>query len=378
MRRLGAALGAATLLVACGGGGGGPPWAGEKLVAADREPQDQFGDAVALSADGSTIVVGAPRDDGSRGAVYVYGWDGARWAETKLVPSGVSTADFDELGVSVAVSADGKTILAGTVRDAAAYVLQWDGAAWRETRLPDPGAGTADASQGFGETVALSPDARVAVVGSALGSTYLFERDGGGWTRQATLNTSRKASSTAISSDADTVVQGWRESSTVAVYRRDGATWTETLLQPSDGPIEDFGWSVSTSSGGDTLHVGAPERALEGAVYVYRWNGAAWVEQKVFASDGFPENLYGRSVSAAEDGTFVVGGTRLAAAYVVAPHGAGWAQIARVAPMDGGAFDHGYGARSAISADGTTVAVSAPEYWMPNEGGSVYVFRRPE
>ncbi len=366
-------------MAACGGGDGKKAWVGTKLIPSDGVAKDHFGYAMALSTDGNTVVVGAPYADTGRGGVYVLAWDGARWSETKLIAS--DAAYYDEFGSSVAVSADGSTVLAGTHKNEAAYVFEWDGIAWNETKLADPGAGTVGASQGFGSSVALSQDASVVVVASSLGSTYVFERDLAGWAMKATLNSSKVASSTAISSDNDTIVQGWADSSTVAVYRRDGASWsgtgwTETLLQPSDAVANDeFGRSVSTSFGGDTIHVGAPTTIgfQQGAAYVYRRNGASWGEEKLVASDGRLRDFFGCSVSAAEDGTFVVGATGDAGTgYVYRPDGSRWTE-AKLTPTDG-ATAVSFGASAAISSDGSTVAIGAPDYsW--HVGGSVYVFR---
>lgn len=377
----GATLVAIAQLVACSGDGAGDVaqrWTGEKLISSDRETYDYFGDAVAVSADGSTVVVGAPHVGLGLGAVYVLGWDGSGWSESRLEAS--DGAEYDEFGVSVAVSADGATVLAGSVAGAA-HVLAWDGAAWSETRLADPAAGTEAASTDFGTTVALSPDGTVAVVGSWPGSTCVFERDGAGWALQATLNTAAKAYATSISSDADTIVQGWAESSAVAVYERDGETWTETLLEPSDGVTgDDFGWSVSTAAGGDVIVVGAPGYRVPAAVYAFSREGEGWAEQKVLAAKELDDTLFGRSVAAAEDGTIVIGGTIAERAYVFRPTGGGWVQAARLTPTDG-FVDAAYGARAAISSDGSTIVIGAPEYWTnvgPNEGGSVHVYRRQD
>merc|ERR1719197_584250 len=43
---------------------------------ADVQPGDRFGHSVAMSGGGSTIIVGAPRQESNnRGAVYAYVWD---------------------------------------------------------------------------------------------------------------------------------------------------------------------------------------------------------------------------------------------------------------------------------------------------------------
>ena len=91
------------LVVGTPGGGGGfcyrvknstvADWAGEtdRRVTPVKLPpsaNSRFGAAVALSADGNFLAVGAPQDQSpSRGSVYVYKYDGSSWSfETKIVP----------------------------------------------------------------------------------------------------------------------------------------------------------------------------------------------------------------------------------------------------------------------------------------------------
>ena len=91
-----------------------------KLTASDGHGDDRFGDAVAMSGDGSTIVAGAQLAVGStgnsqQGAVYVFVRPGGGWS------TGTQTAKLtahdghgtDKLGRSVAVSSDASTIVAG-------------------------------------------------------------------------------------------------------------------------------------------------------------------------------------------------------------------------------------------------------------------------
>lgn len=76
------------------------------LTAPDGRPFDAFG--YALARDGDVLAVGAPRADGSRGAVYVFREGPEGFAlETRLV----GTAPGEQLGTSVAV--EGRTLAAG-------------------------------------------------------------------------------------------------------------------------------------------------------------------------------------------------------------------------------------------------------------------------
>ncbi len=90
-----------------------------ELVALDGDAGDGLGSAVAI--DSTTIVAGAPSDEGAGGsaggAVYVFVGSGAAWnQEAKLVYSGATYSD--ELGDSVAV--EGDRLVAGVPYDSEA------------------------------------------------------------------------------------------------------------------------------------------------------------------------------------------------------------------------------------------------------------------
>ena len=106
----------------------------QKLVAADGAMNDALAFSVAI--EGETAVLGAPGDDDSRGAVYVFTRSGGTWAQTAKLTASDGVAD-DQLGHSVAI--DGDTIVAGAPLDDAganleqgsAYIFARTGAAAR-------------------------------------------------------------------------------------------------------------------------------------------------------------------------------------------------------------------------------------------------------
>ncbi|MHC4320640.1 MAG: FG-GAP repeat protein, partial [Planctomycetota bacterium] len=196
---------------------------------------------------------------------------------------------IDVFGRSVAVSADVAVVGAPYDDDygassGSAYVYRWEVPYWVETKLL---ASDGAANEYFGTSVALSGD--VAVVGA--------ERDN----------------------------DNGSNSGSAYVYRWNGASWIETKLLASDGASLDyFGTSVAVS--GDVAVVGAPDDddngAESGSAYVYRWNGASWVETKLLASDGAAYDRFGESVAVSDD-VAVVGaywdddnGTQSGSAYV--------------------------------------------------------------
>lgn len=189
--------------------------------------------------------------------------------------------------------------------------------------------------------------------------------------------------SVAISGDVAVVgaPQLSNETGAAYVYRFDGAAWVqEAKLLPSDGQDgAQFGYSVAIS--GDTVVVGAPSYAngvylFAGAAYVYRYDGSGWVEEgKLLASDASYNDNLGWSVSI--DGDVVLAGAQhkagKGAAYVFRRDGGSWAQEAKLLASDGGSnFYFGYSV--SISGDG---AVVGAEYAAAHgkRPGAAYVYR---
>ncbi len=109
---------------------------GPKLTGGEEVGEGRLGVAVALSADGNTALVGGLADDSTRGAAWLFTRSGATWTQQgpKIVPS--DGAGEGEFGTNVALSADGTTGLIGAWRDNSGT-----GAAWafvNQSAEPEP------------------------------------------------------------------------------------------------------------------------------------------------------------------------------------------------------------------------------------------------
>jgi hypothetical protein len=138
------------------------------------------GGAVALSADGNTAIVGG-RTEG----VWIFTRNGDVWTQQggKLVGAGEAAGGFKGVGqgTSVALSADGNTVIFGGDRDdsriGAAWIFTRSGNLWSQKGNKLVGKGAASApSQGY--SVAMSPDGSTAIVGgpddSETGAAWIF------------------------------------------------------------------------------------------------------------------------------------------------------------------------------------------------------------
>jgi hypothetical protein len=80
--------------------------------------KNNFGKAVAISRDATTLVIGAPGPIFSQsqggtqvGKVHIYYWDGSAWSQRGTTLDGLFFGD--ELGYSVSVSSDGTVVAMG-------------------------------------------------------------------------------------------------------------------------------------------------------------------------------------------------------------------------------------------------------------------------
>ena len=313
----------------------GSSWVEEaKLIASDAASQDFFGIRLAISADGTTVVVGAFFDDhsglgdGSQqlspGSAYVYRFNGTNWVqEAKLIASDATEGDW--FGASVGISGDGNTIVVGATAfsnatPGSAYIYTFDGVGWVQTvpkLSPNDGAG----DNLFGFSAAISDDGNTAFIGALKdddvannsGAVYVFTFDGSGWPLQQKLFSTtaqpNEEFGRALALSSDTVLVGAKDGNHEGVFSgvaytfgHDGSMWVpEQKLHPSDGFGGDsFGWSVAVD--GDTAVIGAifddDNGTSSGSAYVFRFDGSAWVEEsKLQPSGAGAGDLFGESLA---------------------------------------------------------------------------------
>jgi hypothetical protein len=270
-----------------------------KLTASDGSAGDEFGYSAAIS--GNRIVIGAAKNDYT-GSAYIYEFNGTDWIETtKLTASDGSAGDI--FGCSVSISDD--RIIIGAAKDdyngvyaGAAYIYEFNGRNWIETRLTAVDGSTDDL---FGYSVSVSGDNAVigAIKDDGKGSAYVFKWDGTDWKAMKLTASDGSAGDLfgrSVSVSGDYAVVG-AYGAAYAYELFNGANWTETKLTARDGAAGDeFGYSVSVS--GNVAVIGAyGAGAYIGAAYVYGFDGTAWKAMKLTARDGAAGDLFGYSVS---------------------------------------------------------------------------------
>jgi len=262
-----------------------------------------YGQSVAVSGD--TAVVGAFYDDGSGrdpGKVFVYRRTGDAWdLEQVIAPTG---ADHRSFGKSVALS-DGTLLVGGPyaavdghAEAGAAFVYTLSDGTWRERATLSCRGATAD--DHFGSAVALQDG--TAVIGAPLrdtdvrvnaGEAFVFTGSGGDWSQREVFSPSgddAPAFGDDVALDSGTAAVGSPSADgtgVVCVYTGSGASWTrQARLTTADARQ---GWRVGQSIAlkGDELLVwgdrstDSPDGRAPGAAYVFRRNGAGWVQDAV-------------------------------------------------------------------------------------------------
>lgn len=336
---------------------------GSKLVGTGPVGSSCQGYSVALSQDGSTLVEGGSLDNHGVGALWVFTRSNGTWTQqgAKLTP--FYTSNNVRLGTSVAISADGNSIVGGGPYDSCGYDVDCWGAGWTFTRA------NGHWTQGFklaGDLSSFSgpmPMQGQGVAMSASGNTVLI---GGPNDRDAQNN----------------IVGGaW------AFTREAGGGWTQQELIGSGGTGSDIeqGWSVALSADGNTAAAGGPaDHGGVGAVWVFTRTNGVWTQQgnklvgTMAAGEPGQGGQEGLALSA-DGNTLVVSGTgdnnSAGALWVFQRSNGVWTQQGNKLVGTGAAGNANQGFSVALSADGTTVADGG--ITDNTNKGAIWVFVQP-
>ncbi|MGC9194507.1 MAG: hypothetical protein ACP5IL_03525 [Syntrophobacteraceae bacterium] len=409
-----------------------------KLKASDGQAQDKLGYALAVSADGKTVAAGAYTatigSHTAQGAVYIFQKQASGWVNgtqtAKLTASdGAST---DSLGISVAISADGKTVVAGALNaqigthyaQGAVYVFQKPASGWvNGTQTAKLTALNGAATDNLGNSVAISQDATTIAAGayhalvgnnSSQGAVYVFAKPASGW--RTTTQTARLTASDGSIGDllgSSVAVGGPGGASVVAgamgkanlegsayVFEKPASGWanvtqTAELTASDGGPGVQLGVATAVSADGGTVVAGASGINIsQGAVYVFQEPASGWTNAaqtaELTASDGQPYDGLGQSVAVSLGGINIAAGASNAIVGVQSGQGAvylykmptsGWTNATQTAKLTAsdGAGQNNFGSSVAISQNATTLITGSPGATIGTNysQGAVYAFQGP-
>jgi hypothetical protein len=272
----------------------------------------RFGESIALSHSGDTLVVGghAPAGVGDPERVFIFERDGGVWSESAMFEKpGDIVGDTTWFGVEVDITADGSRIIVGVpyhtstqTQAGAAVIYRNDGPGWvyEQTIIStipanDERLGTGCAINGDGTTIAVGAPFNDSA-GSNQGRVVFFTRSGNVWSEfqsfTPTLNTTTNAlvgrtvkfddtnGLCFVSAVGEDVVHA--QAGAVLVLELDGI-WGEiqTIVPPSgDTTLIQFGLHMSVSPDGVNLMVGSKMNVAgftgSGQAYVYRGGTSNW------------------------------------------------------------------------------------------------------
>jgi len=393
------------------------------ILTANSSSADSFGWSVATSADGKTIVVGDRFGDGNAtdsGAVYVFDREGNTYSQVGVLTGSYSTDNYDNFGQAVATSADGKTIVVGAFDDETSgttgyglvYVYDRVGNDFNEVAILT-GSYATESFDYFGWSVATSADGNTIIVGAygdetsgttGHGLVYVYDRVGNDFNEVAILTASDQGAGdsfgqdVACSVDGKTIVvgagghddlSGHTSSGAVYVFDRVGDDFNEVgiLTAFDSNNYYFFGNEVATSADGKTIFVGRSSISANqpGAVYVYDrvendFNQVG-ILTGFYADD---DDQFGISVACSADGkTIIVGaqsdeypgsGNGSGLVYVFNRQGNNFNEVGILTGSYASNTGDYFGHSVATSADGKTIIVGAYNDEINSEQGLVYVF----
>ena len=298
---------------------------------------DRYGWSVSLSSDGSTVAIGADHNDGNgtnAGHVRVYKNVNGRWTQVGSDIDGEAAGDRS--GWSVSLSSDGSTLAIGAPWNGrAGHVRVYNNVAgtWTQVGSDIDGVVTTNTSLSFsGWSVSLSSDGSFVAIGDY---AYPSSRNG-----------------------------------RVKIYENISGTWTQVGSSiDGEGSLDNSGYSVSLSSDGSIVAIGAPANyagAGIGHVRVYKNLNGIWTQVGSDIDGEAVGDRSGESVSLSSDGnTVAIGafgndatGDNAGHARVYKNVNNTWTQVG--SDIDGEAAGDESGIALSLSSDGSIVAIGAP------------------
>lgn len=378
---------------------------------------DNFGYAVAISANGKRIVVGAPLHEDENGQfaghVRVYEWNGQSWIQ--LGPDIDAEAPFDWFGSHVAMSADGNRIAVGApfndsggrVDKGHVRVFDWKNGTWMQVGQDIDGEQNAELSgpvamSADGSRIIIDAPYNDGVNGVNSGSARVYELIGVTWVQlgediDGLAPQEPYARSVAMNEAGTRIAIGNAYNDKLAfnggevrVFDCVDSSWIITTNIIYGQERNALGGSaIAMSASGDRIAVGYPGHGTAGTVRVFDLTGQSGHIWTQVGGDIDGEEIYGHrsgdtgTLAMSADGNRIVIGDEFNREFSVSAGnvrvfdliGGSWKQVGP--DIDGEANADGSG-RVALSADGKTLVVGARE----NDGngldsGHVRVYQLP-
>ncbi|MCF7696894.1 hypothetical protein KPG66_12570 [Mycetohabitans sp. B2] len=332
---------------------------GKRLVASDMGADDSLGISVAVSSDGRTLLIGAQNHNGDASWAYIFIKEAGEWKEKQKL----TTSAGDVGGASVAISGDGKTLLVGS-QNGSAYVFRKEEEEWKEKQRLDTNTSVASlAISENGETIIIGNNDRYRQM-----PAYVFTKEGDEWREKQRLTASNNdlcfGVRVAMSNNGQILLVGALESPdnkiVAYVFMKEGEEWKEKNRLIVEESVNGSGGGVAMSSNGEILIVGTIN-SKTGVAYVYMKNGDGWEEKQRLVTS--TQQTYGDL-----DNNFAISGngqTLLLGSCVFMKEGEEWKEKQILS------FSNEFIRSVAVSGDGETLLVGEYKY---GSGSEAYVY----
>ena len=352
---------------------------------------DNCGNAIAISSDGTVVAIGSYLNDGNgtnSGQVRVYKNVSGVWTQIGNDLYGSAAGDYS--GTSLSLSADGATLAIGSPRNygfsGQVRIYKNAGGIWTQEGASIQGTNFGDNS---GWSVSLSLDGNTVAIGSigkytdgiATGGVKIYRDISGAWTQDGNeingfIDSNSFGRAVCLSANGNvvaisepfTTLNGAAYAGRVRVYQNLSGIWTQ-----QGGSIDgtyangSFGYSLSLSSDGSILAIGAPGNAItsnSGLVKVYKIVSGIWTQQGATIKGTQSLESVGQSLSLSSNGQELAIGSHFNISLSVNP---GKAQVFKFESGNWvqkgtdivGSNNESLGSAVALSGDGNTLATGA-------------------
>jgi len=354
------------------------------LKASNTGESDRFGDALAISADGNVLAIGATRersnatgingnqaDDSApeSGAVYIFRRNNDQQWQQEAYIKASNTEAKDLFGQALALSGDGQTLVVGAKGEdsdaigengtqdnnnskntGAVYIYKLTKKGWRQTTYLKPPKSIKGIR--FGASVSLNQNGKTVVIGAPyykydsnkkkLGTAYIYSFKNNHWHFVSELVTKEQwfiglGDSVSISADGDTAAVGASgvgaarddpptniTTGAAFIFQRQEKKWVEQahVLSDSINSGDSFGNAVDLTADGNILLVGAAREGsssaginsipntkllLSGAAYLFerdpkgQWKQTNYLKSLI----RYYEGAFGRYVAIDDNGNTI-------------------------------------------------------------------------
>lgn len=351
---------------------------------------EQSGTSNDLNADGTVLIVGAPRamDNGiMKGKARVYEWNGTNWIQRG--DDLIGTNQGDVFGEAVSISSDGNTIAIGapgflnpsylspTGPMGYTRIFEWNGTSWIQKgtdingEAPNDVAGSSISLNTNGNRIAIGASSNDGVNGSSSGHCRIYEWNGSSWNQLGSDidgeaandfsgSVSINATGTIVAIGASGNDAGGTNTGQVRVYEWNGSSWIQKGTDiDSDNTNASFGYTISLDTSGNTFIAGGYSfvNGALGFVKVFSWDGTDWIQkgETILGSTG--SDFLGTAVDISQDGSIIAASSlTLVNGYVRVFKFIGSSWVQQGADILGEANGDQFGRSLSLSANGSILA----------------------